>query len=110
MKNFIIGWILGRALSDENNRGTNGLIEFIGQCVILLFILAGIGIWYKFCVWITSFAGPLGPFVGVFVPILIITLSGQGSEYKLSLISIMLFCAVLSILFLLFIMWYMDYI
>lgn len=76
----------------------------------LAIILAVLGLWYEFINWITTFLGWAGPFIGVLVPIVLFVVSNTDDNSSLSYKEIILISAVLSVLFMLFIMWNMDYI
>ena len=108
MKNFILGWLLGKTLSNDDSG--DGLVELIGNGILLLFGLAALGIWFKFCEWISSFAGPLGPFIGVFIPFLLIGISQNGVKSKAAFCDMALCYAILTILVLLYGLWVSDYI
>lgn len=109
MKDFFLGWLLGRALANSDDGG-NGLVDLIGNFVILLFVLAALAIWGKLCMWISSFAGPLGPFIGVFVPLMVVGISQDGIRSKSQVWVMVLGYAVITILFLLYLLWMLDYI
>lgn len=109
MKDFILGWLLGKTLSNGEDDG-DGLIGVMGNGILLLFGLAALGIWFKFCKWITSFAGPLGPFVEVFGPFLLIGICINKVKSKSDFLNVLFVCAVLSALFILYMLWQNDHI